>query len=129
MTCFFLDADVDESLLVFLKADGHTGMTTKAAGRRRAGDEEQRAFAAIRGCVFVTHNRDDFVLLQRAWRYWSDLWQVSPPPIHPGILVVPQQGISLANLATQMNAFVRSPATMENRCHRFILGRGWSPVG
>lgn len=62
---FYLDHDVDISLAARLRQWGHDVLTTKEAGHAEWSDEQQLAFAASEGRVFLTHNRRDFRRLHR----------------------------------------------------------------
>src|SRR3712207_5773912 len=107
MAGFYLNGNIDVDLARLLAPFGHDALTTLAAGRRLAGDEEQLVFAATAGRILVTHNSKDFKLLQRAWRYWSDVWAVEPRPRHAGILAVAQSPtIGSDRLAREIDAFV-----------------------
>ncbi|MGH2557451.1 MAG: DUF5615 family PIN-like protein [Thermomicrobiales bacterium] len=130
MALLYLDADVDTKLGRTLGLLGHDVLTPDEVGRRRAGDEEQLAYAAALGRIFVRHNKKDFLLLQRAWRHWSDLWAVEPRPPHFGILVPlqpPHQ--TLPEATSAIDAFVRSDEVLTSRFFEWKLGRGWMRNG
>jgi hypothetical protein len=86
----YLDNDVTLRAVPLLLAQGHRVETTAGHNRRAAGDHEQLLFAAEHGWILVTHNWEDFKLLQGAWQLWSHSWDVAPR--HAGILVVEQAG-------------------------------------
>ncbi|MGH2535123.1 MAG: DUF5615 family PIN-like protein [Thermomicrobiales bacterium] len=130
MARLYLDADVDAKLGRTLVLLGHDVLMTDEAGLRRAGDEEQLAYAASLGRTLITHNRRDFLLLQKAWRHWSDIWDVEPRPPHAGILAPlqpPHQSMNEA--ASAIDSFVRSEATLSNRFFEWKGGRGWGRDG
>jgi len=127
---FYLDADVHLLIGVRLSEVGHDVVATTQIGRAHAGDEEQLAYSAQTGRILVTHNGDDFLLLQKAWRYWADLWGVQPKPMHAGILSVPQPPkVTVDRLAHEIALFVRSHAVLANRFHEWTPARGWVQHG
>lgn len=130
MVRFYLDADVNADLGLLLAPRGHDVLTTYEVGRRRAGDEEQLAYAAMQGRMLITHNSRDFRLLQRAWRHWPDVWAMQQQPTHPGILVPlqpPHQ--TLGQTASAIDILVRSNRTFANRFYIWVGGRGWVQDG
>ncbi|HEY7033219.1 MAG TPA: DUF5615 family PIN-like protein [Thermomicrobiales bacterium] len=130
MAEIYLDADVDAVFAVYLRGAGNLVLITAELGRRRAYDEEQLAFAAQRGLILVTHNADDYLLLQRAWRHWADRWSVDPRPVHAGILAVPQVlDNRIAPMAQAINEFIRSGVSLQNRYYVWIPGRDWVQKG
>jgi hypothetical protein len=126
----YLDADVHQDYALPLQLRGHDVLTARQVGRLRAHDEEQLAFAAESRRILITHNSKDFLFLQRAWRHWSDMWDVSPRPIHPGILIIPQQSPwTFDQIAHEVNAFIRSGIWLSNRYFDFSIGVGWIQMG
>ncbi len=67
----------------------------------------------------VTHNSEDFALLQHAWRLWS------VPIIHAGILVIPQQRWSASQAALEIDRFVQTVPTLANELYFWTSNRGW----
>lgn len=124
MAEFYMDADVLSDLAPQLRSFGHNVLTTYEVGRRRAGDEEQLGYAAELRRTLVTHNGQDFLLLQRAWRHWADLWFVTPRPIHYGILVVPQTQPAI-ELARQIDLLIQSGTDVRNRFYTWSPAGGW----
>ena len=86
MTALYLDEDVPIALGGLLSARGHIIFTTRTESRLGSNDPDQRFFAANRGLVIVTHNRDDFGLLHQAWLVWTQQWGLQRP--HAGIIVL-----------------------------------------
>jgi hypothetical protein len=130
MADIYLDADVDAVVAVHLRNAGNLVLITAELGRRRAYDDEQLAFAAQRRLILVTHNADDFLLLQRAWRHWADLWSVEPRPVHAGILTVPQvSGDRIVPMAQAINEFIRSGISLQNRYDVWVPSRDWVQKG
>ena len=124
MAEIYLDADVDALFSGSLRDAGNVVLVTAELGRRRAHDDEQLAFAAERGFILITHNVDDYLLLQRAWRHWPDVWDINPRPRHAGILAIPQiTRDHLADLAQEIDRFVRSATPLANRFHEWKWGR------
>lgn len=63
----YLDEDVEVLLCTLLAAHGLDCLTTVVAGNRGKTDEEQLRFATSESRVIITHNRDDFENLAKAW--------------------------------------------------------------
>ena len=55
---FYLDNDVDHDCRAVIERHGHECWTTSDAGRYRADDDDQAFYAAERGAVMVTHDRE-----------------------------------------------------------------------
>ena len=100
MARFYLDADVRVEIARILRERGHNADASKELGFEFSHDEEQLLIATRRGSILVTHNRDDFRMLHRAWHLWSEAWGVTQS--HAGIVIVPQQRWSEATEATQL---------------------------
>lgn len=56
----YLDEDVNVLVADLLKARGFDAITARDAGKLRATDEEQLAFAVSQQRTLITHNRTDF---------------------------------------------------------------------
>jgi predicted nuclease of predicted toxin-antitoxin system len=63
----YLDEDIDVLLADLLRSREYDVLTTQEAGQIRKSDPEQLAFAVSQGRAIVTHNRDDFAELARAY--------------------------------------------------------------
>jgi hypothetical protein len=88
MASLCLDNDMATRVAGMLRAAGHQAVTARDLGLARASDAELLLIAAQRGWTFVTHNADDFTLLDDGWRRWSTAWGVTAH--HAGILLLPQ---------------------------------------
>src|SRR5688500_6021775 len=88
MASLCLDNDVAAHVAGLLQTAGHQAVTTRHIGLSRASDAELLLVAAQRGWILVSHNADDFVLLDDGWRRWSAAWGVAEQ--HAGILLLPQ---------------------------------------
>lgn len=75
----YTDEDVDVLIADLLRARGFNVLTTRDAGRLHATDEEQLAFAAAAQRTLLTHNRNDFEALHRAY--------LSAGKDHAGIII------------------------------------------
>lgn len=51
-----------------------------------ATDAAPMRIAAERGCLIVTHDKDDFIPLHLAWSDWRGAWGLTPH--HQGVLVI-----------------------------------------
>lgn len=63
----YLDEDVDFSLAKALKQKGIDVLTTQEAGKRRFSDAEQLEFAVNAKRAIFSHNKRDFVLLNKRY--------------------------------------------------------------
>jgi predicted nuclease of predicted toxin-antitoxin system len=63
----YLDEDVDVLVATLVRANGFDAISTQAARQAGNGDPEQLAFAIGQRRAIVTHNRDDFENLARAY--------------------------------------------------------------
>jgi hypothetical protein len=88
MASLCLDNDVAVRVAGLLQTAGHQAVTTRAIGLARASDAELLLVAAQRRWTLITHNADDFTLLDDGWRRWSAAWGVTES--HAGILLLPQ---------------------------------------
>lgn len=80
----YADENLDRPLIVALRSRGLDVLTAREAGRLRASDEQQLAYATSLGRVLLTHDRGDFRRLHHAWR------EAGRP--HAGIAILPQPG-------------------------------------
>ncbi len=73
----YLDEDLDVVVADILKALGFEAVTARDAGRLRATDPEQLAYAASQQMVLLSHNRLDFEALHRQYLAESrDHWGI-----------------------------------------------------
>ena len=63
----YLDEDVDVLLAELVRSRGYDALTTREAGQLRQSDPDRLAFAVRLGRAIVTHNRDDYAELARAY--------------------------------------------------------------
>ena len=80
----YLDRHIMTRLAVDLRGRGYDVLTTEEAGKDRAADEEQLAFATVERRAIVTFNIRHFAPLHEAW-------QAAGRP-HAGIIVSQQLG-------------------------------------
>ena len=126
MAAIYTDHDLTDAMSSRLGAEDHDILTTRQAGRKRAGDEAQLAYAASLGRILLTHNWRHYLLLQRAWRYWSDLWTVEPRPAHAGILAVPQAPpADVERVVRAINQLIGAGEPLTNRFSQWTPGEGW----
>jgi uncharacterized protein DUF5615 len=90
VTALYTDADIAPAFVTMLSERGHDVMTALQLDLRVETDDVHLVAATDLHRVLVTHNGADFVLLHAAWRSWSALWNVTPPPRHAGVISVPQ---------------------------------------
>jgi len=115
---FYLDNDCTRLARPW-HALGHTVITTPEQQMETAEDALQLARAAARGWTFVTHNREHFVLLHRAWLAWQ-----LPP--HGGLLILVQhQAWPFLRLADEVHRFVLTGRPRPNECWRLRVDGTW----
>lgn len=130
MADFNLDEDVSHALEPELKHLAHDVMTTRYLRSKGTNDEARLSVAARMGRVLVTHNSTDYERLHRAWRRWSNEWDVRPRPSHAGIIVIPQSpALPTPQAAREIDALVRNEPDLSNQVFSFQLLRGWERVG
>jgi predicted nuclease of predicted toxin-antitoxin system len=81
MTRFVLDEDIPPRAAEIARGLGLDAVGVAELGRLGWGDEEQLRAAAGDGRVFVTYNRNDYILLTR--RFFDE------QAVHCGVLIVP----------------------------------------
>jgi hypothetical protein len=86
---FYFDHNVAFEIATALRVRGHGVVTARDMQLERAYDPEHLFVAAARRWVLVTHNKNDFILLHRAWRYWSGAWGTERQ--HGGVLIIPEK--------------------------------------
>lgn len=112
-------------IAALLRIAGHDVVTAVDLGLQRADDDVHLTEAAEAGRILVTYNRDDFILLHRAWQRWSRRWGVHRS--HAGILVIPQfPHWQPARAAVEMEGIVRqAPINDELYTYDWQTGTGW----
>src|SRR6188472_4750730 len=63
----YLDEDVNVLIATLIRARGFSVITAREAGNLGLGDEEQLDYAVNHECALVTHNREHFEALARAY--------------------------------------------------------------
>jgi predicted nuclease of predicted toxin-antitoxin system len=121
VAAFYLDHDVPNDLAAFLQAAGHSAVTVRNLGTRRDKDSQHLLAAARSGRILITHNRDDYVLLQDAWVRWSVAWSVNPS--HAGILIIPQ--MSARRMSAEIVSLVDSGPVLTNALYVWDRTAGW----
>ncbi len=81
MTAFLLDEDVPPEAAEIGRGLGLDVLSVSEVGRLGGSDERQLETAAADGRIFVTYNRNDFILLTRRF------FELRAP--HAGVLIVP----------------------------------------
>ena len=124
MAHFYLDENIPIQVARELPHWGHHGITVRDQGLLRAGDDEHLLLAAQRGWIFVTRNRDDFILLHNAWQRWTRAWQVQEQ--HAGILITPHEWVA-AQTALEVHQFVQTGLPLQNQIYEWRQGRWTTP--
>lgn len=128
MANFYLDHNVSNALGPLLRLRGHSTVSAREIGRERGDDAEHLFIAARQQRIMVTHDRDDFTLLHRAWLRWSAGWQVSVN--HPGILIIPQPPrLSVAQSDREIASLLIHQPMMVNVLFVWTTSAGWIRPG
>lgn len=135
MARFHLDHNVSHQIAELLRTRGHDVLTAWDLGLMFADDDVHLWTAADDNRIVVTHNRDDFRLLHKAWHRWFFLWTAAQigngisavKPSHSGIIVVPQAPhLSPAAVATEIDALVARVSLVDQfYWYDWQSGRGW----
>ena len=135
MASFYLDENVSGHTLPEFVARGHDPLHARTVLAKGTSDHLQLATAVRAGRILVTHNRDDFRLLHKAWHRWFFLWtatQISNginavKPSHSGIIVVPQAPhLSPATVAAEVDSLVARVSLVDQfYWYDWQSGRGW----
>jgi hypothetical protein len=123
VAAFHLDQNVPPSCAPLLRQSGHTVVTAWALGMQHAEDPEHLLHAAQNSRILVTRDRD-FVGLHIAWLLWPVAWQMSPPPEHAGIVLVPGSW-SVPRAAQELHAFVVVGRALANTLYEYDSIQGW----
>lgn len=92
-------------------------VTARELGLEDADDDVHLLVALQDGRILVTHNGDDFILLHRAWRRWTQFWRVSQP--HAGILIIPQAPHLSPTRATDELDRIQARAVLANELYEY----------
>jgi hypothetical protein len=129
MARFYLDENVVEALAAVLVSLGHDAVTTNRIGTKGVKDPIQLVLAARMDRILLTHNGDDFGMLQLAWRAWANEWSVAAAARHAGILLLPQsRGLGASFLGRIVDEFVSTASAVENRLFAWNAVVGWHEV-
>jgi predicted nuclease of predicted toxin-antitoxin system len=77
MVRFFLDENVPVRLARMLQDRDQEVLTVRGSLMRDTSDDALLVYAVEHDYIFVTRNKDDFVLLHGAWVRWSSRWGIS----------------------------------------------------
>jgi predicted alpha/beta hydrolase len=99
-------------LAVDLRAQGFDVLRTEEAGKDKASDEEQLAFATQEGCSILTFNIRDFAPLHGHWQAESRH--------HAGIVVSQQMGGREYGLLLQRMQRLLNHFTAEQMVNNFV---------
>lgn len=85
MITVYCDEDVDVLIKPLLEAKGFKVLLTREAKKLGASDAEQMDFAVRKGCVFLTHNRNDYE------RLYSEL--IAGGKTNTGIIIATRKNV------------------------------------
>jgi uncharacterized protein DUF5615 len=115
---FSIDANIPASFAGFLQASGHDVMTARQLGLTDAPDDKHLLMAAMAGRILITHDEEDFILLQGAWLRWTYAWGIHATTQHAGILVLPQISITLHGWLVQtIERLLAARLSLANELH------------
>lgn len=122
MASFYTDENIALETARQLGGLGHVVVRCQDVGRIKAPDDEHLVYAAERGYILITHDRD-FIQLSPMWKRWTR----AGLPNHPGILVIPDESLWLPHLAAyRIDEFMRRNDPRENACYLFNRGGSWT---
>jgi hypothetical protein len=82
--------------------------------------------AAQRNLILITENHKDFLNLHEAWHRWARAWNVSPLPVHSGILTVPQlPSARLDDTAAAIAQIVSAGEPLSGELRQWTVSQGW----
>ena len=96
---------------------GHDVVTSPDLGMDGQDDDQHLLAAANDGRILVTHNGRDFIVLNPAWRHWSQAWNT--PADHAGILIVPQAPHMQPDVAAGELDAIQSRESLINECWHY----------
>jgi hypothetical protein len=123
LATLYLDTDISHKIIPPLLRDGRVVLTTHSPQlplNRR--DADQLLTAVDRDAVLVTHNRWDFVLIERTWQLLAERWHVAEH--HAGILI-PRQ-TSAEAVYRQLEEFLSSGRPVAGLCWVYLPATGWT---
>ena len=129
MASLYTDHNLSRDIAAELVNRGHSATNAWDQGLRKAGDEHQLLVAARHGWTVITSDQD-FLLLHAAWHAWAAEWQVTPLPVHPGIIIVPNQLWKWPEVANRVDQFLRTTPQLTNACYWWSskASAGWQRV-
>jgi hypothetical protein len=129
MADLYLDENVSRRMMTALATHGHRAMHARDLLPDGTSDHIHFGISARVGWPLVTHNRDDFALLHRAWRDWPAFWTLANLPLHAGILLLPQPPIlTPAAAASAVDALILAVGGvggLKGRLYTWSSGVGW----
>lgn len=113
----YIDEDaMDRDLVAALRARDVTVTTPLDVGFAAKPDEEQLAFATLRGCVLYTFNVSDFYRLHTLW--------IRSGKEHAGIILAPQRRFSVGEQLRRILR-LRAAVTSEDMRNRIEFLSNW----
>jgi len=122
---FFLDHNVSYGWRFTLEQAGYVVFTARDRHLANAEDYDILGIAATEGWTVITHNAKDFRLLHGAWLSWHNLWAVSSPRSHAGILIFPH-ALRPLRAATAVDELLTIESNLANRLFVWHSNEGWS---
>jgi hypothetical protein len=123
---FYADSNVSYATLALLSGLGHQSIRCQNVGMANAKDYRHLLRAADYQAILLTHDHG-FEEWHAAWRIWADAWSADTQ--HAGIIVYPNDAIwSPLRAAEEIDRFVRSDASLVNRCYSVLKTGVWEMV-
>ncbi|HET7037969.1 MAG TPA: DUF5615 family PIN-like protein [Thermomicrobiaceae bacterium] len=128
MARFYTDEDPNGRIVSGLRELGHDVQRARDVFFGGAADYRHLHRAAIEERILITHNRDDFLLLHGALRFWRSTSYGVRLSLHYGILAVPQpHQMPPESVAYAIDEEIRALGALTNRFLRLDVGDGWTP--
>lgn len=125
MTDFYLDHNASSGLARLLRLRGHSVVSVREIRKERADDAEHLFTAAQQRRIVITHDREDFTLLHRAWLRWSAGWQISAS--HAGVLIIPQPPrLTVTQSEQEIASLLADQPIMTNALFVWTSSAGWT---
>lgn len=108
-------------LTVELQLAGHDAVYAREIFDGRRTDGTHLLTATHDRRILIAYNRKHYILLNDAWKRWSDDW--STPQKHAGILCL-SQGLP-RDLYVAIDIFSRSDLPIINELYTYYLAKSW----
>lgn len=123
MARIYLDEDIGSHALIDLLRQAHHAVTySRAIGNNDVSDDYHLYAATARDEVLVSYDSDYCVIHGALYRMASDH---GIPIMHAGILLVPQRGLAIRDIARYLDAFFAAELPIANRLYEYREQGSW----